>query len=113
MCGRKSYKRFAGVGVVIVLVAGRFPFPSPSPRTVRRDQREVRPIAAELVTAIRNGDVRVVRQLLDNGADVNARDAEGNTPLILASIYASPECLELLIEKGADVNSANKAGATP
>jgi ankyrin repeat protein len=51
--------------------------------------------------------------LLDNGADVNARDAEGNTPLILASFYASPECLGVLIEKGADVNSANKAGATP
>src|SRR6516164_4570346 len=123
MCGRKSYKRFAGLGVAIVLfagvgvamvlVAGRFPFPSPSPRTVRRDQREARPIAAELVTAIRNGDVRVVRQLLDNGADVNARDVEGNTPLILAAFYASPECLEILFEKGADVNSANKAGATP
>src|SRR5262245_54108376 len=123
MCGRKSYKRFAGLGVVIVLVAGvgvamvlvagRFQFPSPSPRTVRTDQREARSSAAGLVTAIRNADVRVVRQLFDNGADVNARDAEGNTPLILASFYASPECVELLIEKGADVNAANKAGATP
>jgi ankyrin repeat protein len=43
---------------------------------------------------------------------VNARDAEGNTPLILASFYATPQCLELLMERGADVNAANKAGAT-
>src|SRR5262249_13869630 len=71
------------------------------------------PIAADLFTAIRNADAQAVRKLLDNGADVNARDPEGNTPLILASSYASPECLELLIGKGADVNSANKAGATP
>ena len=81
MCGRKNYKRFAGLGVVIVLfagvgvamvlVAGRFPFPSPSPPTVRRDQCEARPIAAELVTAIRNADAQAVRKLLDNGADVN------------------------------------------
>src|SRR5215468_5164993 len=124
MCGRKSYKRFAGLGVAIVLFAGigvaiflpggRSRPPSSPPRTVQTGrQGEPRPIAADLVTAIRNADVRVVRQLLDNGADVNARDAEGNTPLLLASFYASPECLELLIEKGADVNAANKAGATP
>src|SRR5215470_13043911 len=123
MCGRKSYMRFAGLGVAIVLfaglgvamvlVAGRFPFPSPSPPTVSRDQREAKPIAADLVTAIRNANAQAVRKLLDNGADVNARDAEGNTPLILASFYASPECIELLIDQSADVNAANKAGATP
>src|SRR5262249_51462665 len=39
--------------------------------------------------------------------------AEGNTPLILASFCASPECIELLIDQGADVNAANKAGASP
>src|SRR5215468_214452 len=124
MCGRKSYKRFAGLGVAIVLFAGigvaiflpggRSRPPSSPPRTVQTGrQGEPRPIAADLFTAIRNADAQAVRQLLDNGADVNARDAEGNTLLILASFYASPECLELLIEKGADVNAANKAGATP
>src|SRR5262249_5513141 len=71
-----------------------------------------KPIAAELATAIRNADGQLIRTLLDNGADVNARDAEGNTPLILASFYAGPACVGLLIEKGADVNAANKAGAT-
>jgi ankyrin repeat protein len=123
MRGRKSFRRFvgmgvalvlfAGVGVALFLFAGRSQLPSGSPRTVRAgDQREAKPIAADLVKAIRNADAQVVRQLLDNGADVNARDAEGNTPLILASFYASPECVALLIEKGADVNAANKAGAT-
>ena len=124
MYGRKSYKRFAGLGVAIVLFAGigvaiflpagRSRFLSSPPRTVHTgDQVEPRPIAADLFTAIRNADAQAVRKLLDNGADVNARDPEGNTPLILASFYASPECLELLIKKGADVNSVNKAGATP
>ena len=69
-------------------------------------------MAADLVTAIRNADAQAVRKSLDNGADVNARDPEGNTPLILASFYASPACVALLIENGADVNAANKAGAT-
>ena len=124
MCRRKGYKRcaglgvaivlFAGLGVAIVLFPGRYQSPSSSPRTVRPgDQREAKPITADLVTAIRNADAQAVRKLVENGTDVNARDAGGNTSLILASFYASPECLELLIEKGADVNAANKAGATP
>jgi ankyrin repeat protein len=86
-----------GMGVALFLFAG---------------QREAKPITADLVTAIRNADAQAVSKLLDDGADVNARDAEGNTPLILASFYAGLECVELLIEKGADVNMANKAGAT-
>jgi ankyrin repeat protein len=98
----------------MVLLPGLSQLPSSAPPAVRAGgPREAKPIAADLVTAIRHADAQAVRKLLDNGADVNARDAEGNTPLILAAFYASPECLELSIEKGADVNSANKEGATP
>ena len=43
---------------------------------------------------------------------MNARDAEGNTPLILASFYAGPQCVELLLAKGADPNAANRSGVT-
>jgi ankyrin repeat protein len=113
MRGPNSRIRFLGMGVVMVLFAGLFRFPLSPARTAGAGaQGEAGTIGAALVAAIRNGDVQVVRQLLDNGADVNGRDAEGNTPLILASFYASPECVAALIEKGADVNRANKAGAT-
>ena len=97
----------------VALVAGLSQFQPFSPRTVRAgDQREAKPIAPDLVTAIRDADAQAVRKLIENGADVNARDAEGNTPLILASFYASPKCVALLLEKGADANAANKAGVT-
>jgi ankyrin repeat protein/mono/diheme cytochrome c family protein len=114
MHDRKSYeKRFSGMGVAILLFAGLSPLQPFSPRTVHSsDRRAATPIAIDLVTAIRDEDTQAVRKLIDNGADVNARDAEGNTPLILASFYASPRCVELLLEKGADVNASNEVGVT-
>jgi ankyrin repeat protein len=113
MHGRKSYgKSLSDMAVAILVFAGLIQFQPFSPRPVRAgDRREATPLE-DLVTAIRNADAQVVRKLLDNGADVNACDAEGNTPLILASFYASPECVALLIDRGAGVNAANKAGAT-
>jgi ankyrin repeat protein len=69
--------------------------------------------SAEFVQAIRDGDTKRVSILLSAGANVNARDPEGNTPLILAALYARPDCVELLLKKGADPNAANKAGVTP
>src|SRR5262249_51060934 len=72
-----------------------------------------KPLPAELAKAIRDCDLKAVRAPPDAGVDVNARDADGNTPLLLAAIYAGPECVELLLKKGADVNAKNKLGATP
>jgi ankyrin repeat protein/mono/diheme cytochrome c family protein len=114
MRGRKSYgRRSSGMGVAFLLFAGLSQLQPLSPRTVRAgDRREAKPIAPHLVRAIRDADVHDVRKLIENGADVNARDAEGNTPLILASFYASPRCVALLLEKGADANAANQAGVT-
>ena len=69
-------------------------------------------MAPALAAAIRDADAQAVGKLIEAGADVNARDAEGNTPLILASFYAGPRCVELLLEKGADPNAANRSGVT-
>jgi ankyrin repeat protein len=70
-------------------------------------------LPAKLAKAIRDGDLKAVRAQLDAGVEVNVRDADGNTPLLLAAVYAGPECVELLLKKGADVNAVNKRGVTP
>lgn len=98
--------------VVLILLATPL-FIDTRPAVFADDKPAVKTLRAELAKAIRDGDLKAVRAQLDTGADVNARDADGNTPLLLAAVYAGPECVELLLKKGADVNAVNKLGVTP
>ena len=59
------------------------------------------------------GDIEAVKQHLVAGADVNAKDHLGLTPLHYAAIEAHNEIIELLIAKGADVNAKEIGGVTP
>jgi ankyrin repeat protein len=54
-----------------------------------------------------------VKLLLDAKADVNARSAGGNTPLLRAMEARNPAVAKLLLDRGADPNLAYKNGYTP
>jgi ankyrin repeat protein len=51
--------------------------------------------------------------LLERGADVNARDRRGSTPLLLAMEWGSHEIAEFLLEHGARPNVTKIDGKTP
>lgn len=53
-----------------------------------------------------------VKFLIENGADVNSKDKNGNTALISASSNRDLEIAKLLIENRADLNAKNKHGKT-
>jgi len=57
--------------------------------------------------------VAKVRLLLDGGANIEARDEEGATPLMLAASHGQTETFMLLIERGAKINVRDKRGITP
>jgi ankyrin repeat protein len=54
----------------------------------------------------------VVSLLLQAGADINARDGDGRTPLMRAAGRNCLNCVRLLIEKGADARLKSKSGMT-
>ena len=70
-----------------------------------------------LIDAAKNGDIEAVTQHVAAGADVNAKDVDGTTPLHNAAVYGHNEVAELLIANGAEVNaiivSGRNQGKTP
>jgi uncharacterized protein len=62
----------------------------------------------DLIGAAERGDVAAVRQLLDKGANVEARDASGKTALIAAAYANHLDVAKVLIDAGADVNTQDR-----
>ena len=60
--------------------------------------------------AIKRGDVQCVCELLDRGADVDARDRHGQTALMLAAHTGHCEVVEALIAHRANLNTTAKYG---
>lgn len=78
------------------------------PKLEMRDSEGRTPLF--LAAASTRASVECVRLLAQAGADVNARDNQGNTPLHKTSF---PDVVEELLKLGADVNARNKNGNTP
>lgn len=59
------------------------------------------------------GNVEAVRQHIDAGSDLDAKDAFGSTPLVIAATFGRTAVAQALIEAGADLHITNNTGATP
>ena len=66
-----------------------------------------------LLHAARQGNVEAVEALLEGGADIEQRSADGTPPLLIATINGHFDLAMRLLELGADPNGASDAGATP
>ena len=68
--------------------------------------------SVDIHEAAEAGNIEAVKQAIADGADVNAKDFAGATPLHRAAQAGHNEIAELLIVKGADVNAKNNLGGT-
>ena len=65
------------------------------------------------VTVRKTSEVGIVKILVDNGADVNARDKYEHTPLHYASKKASADVIKVLVDAGADISARDDEEKTP
>jgi ankyrin repeat protein len=63
--------------------------------------------------ACMNNHDQVTWLLIDFGANMNAKNVSGNTPLHVAASRSSIGCVKYLLLRGADRNATNKAKQTP
>lgn len=67
---------------------------------------------SRLILAARDGDVALVGELLDGGADVNARLADGWTALMVAALHNHLDLADFLLRMGADPRAKTVTGWT-
>ncbi|MFC1781833.1 ankyrin repeat domain-containing protein [Planctomycetota bacterium] len=119
--GKKFYKRPSVIAIVVLLLVALFTIPigcaltSRSMTETATEQEET--YYDSLFEAVEAGDLAEVKRLIDEGANVNAQDEDGMTPLAWF-IFAGQrplniEIAELLIDEGADVNLADKWDEPP
>ena len=68
---------------------------------------------SHLYAAASRGQVGLMKQLLEQGADPNWADEDGQTPIWVACWNGHPKAVELLAQSGANLNPTTRSGITP
>ena len=84
---------------VVVLVAAACAAPTPTQSTSRNTVTDLR-----LHQAATAGDLAVIAALLSEGLPIDARDADGRTPVMAATVAGQVAAVRALVDAGADVD---------
>ncbi len=68
--------------------------------------------AKDFLELVKTGAPQEVQAIINIGADLNARDNDGSTPLMYAAEFNGPDVITTLLKAGADVNAQDNNGVT-
>jgi ankyrin repeat protein/beta-lactamase regulating signal transducer with metallopeptidase domain len=123
--GRQFYKRPSIIVAMAVLSLALLTVPTALVLTSRAEteasaqQEEKAAVNAQgdetlpLLEAVETGDLERVKVLIEQGADVMARNEKGATPLHRAARRGHRDVVKFLLEHGADINAQDNKGKTP
>jgi 26S proteasome non-ATPase regulatory subunit 10 len=77
------------------------------------NKQEDKTLLTALHYAGSRGFLKIIKFLIDNGANSNLRDKQGKTCLHYSVIFGNVEVVKYLTEKVEDVNAADAEGETP
>ncbi len=82
---------------------------------VNTDLNEKEPLGGGtlLMTSAVINNIEIAKLLVENGADLEAKNNDGSTALMTAVFFCHPEIVTLLLENGAQVNAKKNSGQTP
>jgi uncharacterized protein len=67
----------------------------------------------QLLQAAQHGDKEAILALLQQGADINVKDVQGRTPLMIATYQHNTDLVRTLLQAGANVNIRDNNKANP
>ena len=67
----------------------------------------------ELLESAENNNISNLEECINSGADINTRNGDGCTPIMLSALKGSIDGLKLLIKAGAQINISDYKGTTP
>ena len=76
-------------------------------------QKKLTKTSLTLHQAAREGNVKLAQLLIENGANVNAKDEFDDTPLHIAAGYGHKNVVEMLLAHNAEIDAMNNLAETP
>jgi len=67
----------------------------------------------QLLMAAQRGEIETALKLLQEGVDIHVTDAQGRTPVMIATYKHDTEMVRALIQKGADINMRDSQKENP